>query len=47
MRRLLTIGLWGITLATTLAQQQLPMRLWYDKPAQFFEKTRSIAIWRN
>ena len=43
MRRLLTIGLWGITLATTLAQQQLPMRLWYDKPAQFFEESLPIG----
>lgn len=42
MRRLLTIGLWGMTL-TAFAQQQLPMRLWYDKAAQYFEESLPIG----
>ena len=42
MKQLLTI----LAFATTLpcnAQQQLPMRLWYDKPAQYFEESLPIG----
>ena len=42
MKQILTI----LAFATTLpcnAQQQLPMRLWYDKPAQYFEESLPIG----
>ena len=43
MRKLLTIGLVGMVWTTIQAQQQLPMRLWYDKPAQYFEESLPIG----
>ena len=43
MKKLLTIGLVGMIWTTIQAQQQLPMRLWYDKPAQYFEESLPIG----
>lgn len=43
MRRLLTLFFLSTTLFAVQAQQQLPMRLWYDKPAQYFEESLPIG----
>ncbi|MBQ2210439.1 MAG: glycoside hydrolase N-terminal domain-containing protein [Prevotella sp.] len=42
MKQILTILAFATTLACN-AQQQLPMRLWYDKPAQYFEESLPIG----
>ena len=34
-----------ISYCFTAIAQQLPMKLWYDKPAQFFEE--SLPIWKS
>ena len=43
MRRLLTLLFLTTILCTIQAQQQLPMQLWYDKPALYFEESLPIG----
>ena len=43
MRRLLTLLFLSTTLFAVQAQQQLPMRLWYNRPAQYFEESLPIG----
>ncbi len=43
MRRLLTLLFLNTTLFAVQAQQQLPMRLWYNRPAQYFEESLPIG----
>ena len=43
MRRLLTLLFLNTTLFVVQAQQQLPMRLWYNRPAQYFEESLPIG----
>ena len=43
MRRLLTLLFLSTILFAVQAQQQLPMRLWYNRPAQYFEESLPIG----
>ena len=42
MTRLLSMLLLTVTM-TAYAQKQLPMKLWYDRPAQYFEESLPIG----
>ena len=43
MRRYIMILSLGLTTLAAIGQQQLPMRLWYDREAQYFEESLPIG----
>ena len=43
MRRFIMILSLGLTTLAAIGQQQLPMRLWYDREAQYFEESLPIG----
>jgi len=43
MRRFIIIISLGLTTLAAIGQQQLPMRLWYDREAQYFEESLPIG----
>ncbi|MBR5657330.1 MAG: glycoside hydrolase family 95 protein [Prevotella sp.] len=43
MKKLSSIILMSCCVLATIAQEQLPMRLWYDRPAEYFEESLPIG----
>ena len=43
MKKILSTIFISCCMLATTAQEQLPMRLWYDRPAAFFEESLPIG----
>ena len=43
MKKILSTIIISCCILATIAQEQLPMRLWYDRPAEFFEESLPIG----